>query len=137
MSKVKTTLSKNELIRTLGTLRNQVVGWKHAFIQTAAHLLLENPNNELFKDTSDYLADNTVKQIISFAAEVIDNQRTEHPDNVIFQERYKFYEKFRTLQLEFKSMQSKEQIKSPKYAELMDELDREIEVLFTAIRETK
>jgi len=150
MSKIKTTLSKNELVRTLSTLRTQLNEWRQATINIAADLLIVDPNNHLFK--GDYLHESTVKQIISFAAERLDyfakelyesrvivdikktvktaaNESEEQKNEVILSDLISLFKPFRDLQMQFKEFIG-DRISSPEGKAIMDSLDIEIDKLY-------
>lgn len=153
--KQKPNLSKNELIRTITTLRNQLSEWRQGVIHLAADLLLIDPQNEVFK--GEYFAENTVKQIISMAAERLDYlssdiivasitrhyrlykpeegkpQRQEEYD-VNLSDLVTLFKPFRELQVHFKDLINKTGVdkaeKAKEESALMDLLDVEMEKLY-------
>lgn len=151
MSKFKTTLSKNELVRTVTTLRNQLNEWRQATINVTADLLIVDPKNHLFY--GDYLAESTMKQVISFAAERLDyfakelyesrfiidtrilkKEGDKDPERqvneVVLNDLISLFTPFRTLQMKFKEFVG-DRIASVEGRELMDKLDIEIDKLYT------
>jgi len=149
---IKSTLTRAELIETIGSLRTQVINWRQVAVSIAAELLIVDPSNELF--TNENMQEAMLKHIIAFTAE-----KLEHQKEVLYNKRViadckvmriagevsKFsvkntettldglivlFSDFRKLQKEFMHF-DKEKIASAEGSAMMDKLDIEINKLYT------